>query len=111
MSALIWVLLGIFATGNPGSTPPPRLHGMNFPATTAAVASRTLQPAFGPAIDIACQKIAAGAPLRGIGLGQRRDRTPRAGLRVLPGLAGILGPLGQHVGGGIAGKGQIALGR
>ncbi len=92
----------------------PCLHGFSvwisqrpWPALQAVA----LQPALVAAVDIACQEIPAGAPVRGIGLGQRRHRAVRAGLGIFPGLAGILVALGQHVGSGIAGKGKVALGR
>src|ERR1700722_16048325 len=101
----------LFATGYPGSAPPPRLQSVNFPAALAGLAGGALQPALVSTVDIARQEIPAGAPLRGIGLGQRGHRAPRAGFGVLPRLAGILGPLGQHVGSGIAGEGEIAFGR
>src|SRR5258707_15502746 len=83
----IWGLRGIFATGGGLSPPPPRLQRMNFPSATPGLAGGALQPAFRPAIDIARQKIPATASIRGISLGQRRHRAPRAGLGILPGLA------------------------
>ena len=100
-SAFIWGLRGIFATGicTAGSARRarlallPRLQGMNFPPALAGLAGRPLQPAFRAAIDIARQKIPAGAPFRGIGLGQRRHRAARAGLGVFPGWLESLSPL------------------
>src|SRR3979411_2284688 len=62
------------------SAPPPRLQRMNFPSAMAGLAGGALQPAFRPPVDIARQKIPAGASLRGIGMSQRRYRSPRAGL-------------------------------
>src|SRR5688572_9973597 len=85
---------------------------MDLPAAMAALAGSALQPAFGTAVDIACEEIPAGAAvIRRICLGQRRHRTPRPGFRILPRLAGILAALGQHIGGGGAGKDEVALGR
>src|SRR3977135_2525247 len=92
------------------SAPPPRLQRMYFPAAMFALAGSPLQPALGAAVDVARQKIPARAPFPGVGLCQRRHRTPRAGVGVLPWLAGILIALGQDVGGGIAGKGKIGDG-
>src|SRR5947208_4711670 len=84
---------------------------MNLPTATAALASGALEPAFGAAVDIARQEIAAfAAVLGGIGLRDRRHRTAGAGFRILPVLAGILVALAQHVGGGVAGEGEIGLG-
>src|SRR3954447_23897999 len=85
---------------------------MNFPPAMPRLAGRALQPAFSTAIDVACEEIAARTAITvGIGLGERRHRASRSGLRVLPGLAGILVALGQDVGGGGAGKDQIRLSR
>src|SRR6478735_4623235 len=85
---------------------------MNLPTATAALAARALEPAFGAAIDVARQEVAAlAAVLSGIGLRDRRDRTARPGFRILPMLAGILIVLAEDVGGGVAGEGEIGLGR
>src|SRR3954454_18182846 len=85
---------------------------MNLPTAMAALTTGALEPAFGTAIDIAGEEIAAlAAILGGIGLRDRRHRAARPGLRVLPVLAGILVALAQHVGGRVAGKGEIGLGR
>src|SRR6478735_3239819 len=85
---------------------------MNLPTAMAALATGALEPAFGIAVDIAREEIAAlAAILGGIGLRDRRHRAARPGLRVLPVLAGILVTFAQHVGGGVAGKGEIGLGR
>src|SRR5512141_2505947 len=50
----------------------PRLQCMDFPAAAGGLAGRALQPALVAAIDIARQKIAAGASVRLVGLGPRR---------------------------------------
>src|SRR4051812_50067108 len=85
---------------------------MNLPTATAALASGALEPAFRAPIDIARQEIAALAAILGrIGLRDRRDRAPRSGFRIFPVLAGILVALAQNVGGGVAGEGEIGLGR
>src|SRR5689334_18829115 len=85
---------------------------MNLPTTTAALATRALQPGFGGAVDIARQEIAAlAAILGGVGLRDRRHRTACTGFRILPMLAGVLVADAEHVGGGVAGKGKIGLGR
>src|SRR5260370_10809093 len=106
----IWGRRGIFATGFPLPSFP-RFQSMNFPAAVLGLAGGALQPAFRRAVDVACQKIPAGASFRGIGLGQLRHRAPRAGVGIFPGLAGILIALGQDVGGGVAGESKIAFGR
>ena len=78
---------------------------MNFPAAMPGFAGGTLQPAFGATVDVACQEIPASTAIAiGIGLGQRRHRAAGAGLGIFPGLAGILVPLGQDVGGGVRAK-------
>src|SRR6478752_691535 len=85
---------------------------MNLPTATAALAAGALEPAFGAAVDVARQEVAApAAVLGGIGLRDRRDRTARPGFRVLPMLAGILVVLAEDVGGGVAGEGEIGVGR
>src|SRR5689334_3731187 len=85
---------------------------MNLPTATAALAAGALEPALGAAVDVARQEIAAlAAVLGGIGLRDRRHRAAGAGLRILPVLAGILVALAQHVGGGVAGEGEIGLRR
>src|SRR4029450_9055510 len=85
---------------------------MNLPTATAALATGALEPAFGVPVDITGEEGAAlAAVLGGVGLRDRGPRAPRAGLRVLPVLAGILVALAQDVGGGVAGEGKIGLGR
>src|SRR5205085_11200276 len=85
---------------------------MNLPTATAALAAGALEPAFGAAVDVARQEVAALATVLGsIGLRDRRDRTARPGFRILPMLAGILVALAEDVGGGVAGEGEIGLGR
>src|SRR5690242_10328232 len=85
---------------------------MNLPTATAALATGALEPAFGGAVDVARQEIAAlAAILGGIGLRDRRHRAARAGFRILPMLAGVLVAHAQHVRGGVAGEGEIGLGR
>src|SRR3954452_17776947 len=85
---------------------------MNLPTATAALAAGALEPAFGAAVDVARQEVAAlAAVLGGIGLRDRRDRTARPGFRILPMLAGILVVLAEDVGGSVAGEGEIGLGR
>src|SRR5215510_15041613 len=85
---------------------------MNLPAAMAALAAGALEPAFGAAVDVARQKIAAfAAVLGGIGLRDRGHRAARPGRRILPVLAGILVALAEHVGGGVAGEGEIAVSR
>src|SRR5262245_21929027 len=85
---------------------------MNLPTATAALAACALEPAFGGAVDVAREKIAAlAAVLGGIGLRDRRHRAARAGFRIFPVLAGIPVALAQDVGGGVAGEGEIGLGR
>src|SRR4051795_11310545 len=85
---------------------------MNLPTATAALAARALEPAFGAAVDVARQEVAAlAAVLGGIGLRDRSDRTARPGFRILPMLAGILVVLAEDVGGRVAGEGEIGLGR
>src|SRR3954468_21191952 len=85
---------------------------MNLPTATAALAARTLEPAFGAAVDVARQEVAAlAAVFSGIGLRDRRDRPARPGFRILPMLAGILVVLAEDVGGSVAGEGEIGVGR
>src|SRR6476619_2936424 len=84
---------------------------MNLPTATGALAAGALEPAFGRPVDVARQEIAASAAvLGGIGLRERRHRTARAGLRILPMLAGIPVALAEDVGSGVAGEGEIGLG-
>src|SRR3954449_1770628 len=85
---------------------------MNLPTATAALAAGALEPAFGAAVDVTRQEVAAlAAVLGGIGLRDRRDRTARPGFRILPMLAGILVVLAEDVGGSVAGEGEIGVGR
>src|SRR5947209_18719281 len=84
---------------------------MSLPTATAALAAGALEPAFGGAVDVARQEIAALAAVLGrVGLRDRRHRAAGARLRILPVLAGILVALAQHVGRGVAGEGKIGLG-
>src|SRR5262245_26401274 len=85
---------------------------MNLPTATTGLAAGALEPAFGSSVDIAREEIPAfAAVLCRVGLGDRGHRAARAGFRILPVLAGILVALGEHVGGGVAGKGEIAVSR
>src|SRR5262245_413400 len=85
---------------------------MNLPAAMAGLAAGTLEPAFSPAVDVAREEIPALAAVLGsIGLRNRGHRAARPGLRILPMLAGILVTLAQDIGGGVAGKGKVAVGR
>src|SRR6266700_1949127 len=85
---------------------------MNRPTATAALAAGALSTAFGVPVDVARQEIAALAAVLGrVGLRDRRHRAAGPGLRILPVLARILVALAQDVGGGVAGEGEIGLGR
>ncbi len=114
---IIWGIRGIFATRSSAirsghsASASQGFEGPDFPLAAAGLASRALQPAFGVFINVTRQKIPAGASLGSIGLRQRRYRAPRAGRGVFPGLARILVPSGQHVGGGRARESEIGIRR
>ncbi len=92
-------------------TPFPGPHGPNLPSPLTRLAGFSLQPGFRAPFDVAGQEIPARSPLGCIGTGQRRHRPPRPCVRILPRLAGILAAAGQDIGGRIARKGHIAVGR
>ena len=76
---------------------PPGPHIADFPAPLEAAAGLALQPGFRTVANVACQEVAAGGAVLGIGIRQRCDRAPRTGRRVFPRNAGVPAALGERL--------------
>src|ERR1700689_2613265 len=76
------------------------LAAFDFPTALARAASGPTEPVLRFAVNIARHEIAARLAAFDVGGGERGDISAGAGIRILPGHAGTLAVMGQHVRGG-----------